>query len=370
MDIQKSDFGGLIKSLVFGLLTILMLSQVLSQYIIQPLTYDGTLVRTGRFSFTLDAWDTIGENEQETIVGIGTSLTQYALSGNCIEKELDSAQSSVYNLGVPGSLPYIEMMQTTVAIQNSPSLILLEVNPINLYPLEFASEDYIEMRIQLNSLYLESSGYGEWENLLRPQDVIHLDGVVTNRFGSESAYFNSALEEHLEVIITDKEKYPHWYLSTPSPKSEQWDEYLREPPLLPRYLDSLNDTELKVYENETIIQKLRALRYNPSAEDNLNKIAIDYMVKQFSENNIPVVLVSYPIHPNAVLALQNEQFKEHNQTLQRLGAYHGVTVLNLIWDTYWSALDFYGIEHLDVRGREKLCSAIAPVIDGILNAEI
>ena len=44
----------LTKSLIIGLLTILVVSQALSQYIIQPLTYDGTLVRTGRYSFTLD----------------------------------------------------------------------------------------------------------------------------------------------------------------------------------------------------------------------------------------------------------------------------------------------------------------------------
>ena len=375
MGFQDSDLLKLCKSLIIGLLTLLVVSQALSQYIIQPLTYDGTLVRTGRYSFTFDAWDTIGNDEQKTVVGIGTSITQYALSGNCIEEEINSYQSNVYNLGVPGSLPYIEMMQTTVAIQNNPSLILLEMNPINMYPLVYASDEYIEMRIKLNSLYIHSSDYGKWTELLRPQDAIHLDGVIANRYGSESTYFNEAAEDYLQRFMDRKENdgswlqnQEHWYLSTPTPQSSRWEGYLGDPVWLPRYLDSLNITELEIYENETIPQQLQRPRYQPILEErNLNQIAIEYMVKEFSENDIPVILISYPIHPSAVSALNENQFEAHNQTLENLNSYHGVTVVNLIWENYWTSLDFYDIEHLDESGRERICAIITPKIDEVLN---
>ncbi len=60
------------------------ISQTFSSYIIKPLTYDGTLVRSGRYSFSFPAWDTIENHDQESIVAIGSSLTQYAINGNCI----------------------------------------------------------------------------------------------------------------------------------------------------------------------------------------------------------------------------------------------------------------------------------------------
>lgn len=367
MQIEVLSPVQLIKSGLVGIFTLLVVSQALSQYIIQPMAYDGTLARTGRYSLAFDAWNTIGLNENETIVGVGTSLTQYAISGDCIEDGMRPSGPNVYNLGIPGSLPYIEMMQITTAIANEPSLVLLEVNPINLYSLEYASPEYIEMRIKLNSLFMNSKDYGDWTEILRDQDRTYLDGVVLNRYGSESTYFNPALEKHLTDIFTDQIVSKHWYLSTPNPNEQGWEDYLRNPVWLPRYLDSLNQSELEIYENTTIIKQLKRPRYNPPVEMNLNKLALEYMVQELSIHEIPVLLISYPIHPSAKSNLFDNQLEPHNNTIERLSNYEGVSSLNLIWTEGWVHSDFYDIEHLDTAGREKLCSILSPKINEILN---
>lgn len=367
MEIENIPPSQLIQSILVVLFTLLVATQTLSLYIIQPMAYDGTLARTGRYSLTFEAWDTIGINENKTVVGIGTSLTQYGISGDCIEGKIEHSSTSVYNLGVPGSLPYIEMMQTTTAIANNPSLILLEVNPINLYPLVYASSEYLEMRIKLNSLFMNSGDYGDWIELLREPDVAHLDGVFSNRYGSESTYFNSALNEYLANLLDNESPSKHWYLSTPHPSSNEWENYLKNPVWLPRFLDSLNQSEVQDYENSTIIKELKRPRYNPADEMNLNKLALEYMVQELSKHKIPVLLVSYPIHPTAKSHLIDNQFEPHNNTLEMLSGYEGVSSLNLIWTDEWVHSDFYDIEHLDTSGREKLCSIFAPEINQILN---
>ena len=297
MEVENISPSQLIKSILVVLFTLLVVSQALSLYIIQPMAYDGTLARTGRYSLTFEAWSTIGSNENETIVGLGTSLTQYGISGDCIEEKIEFSSTNVYNLGVPGSLPYIEMMQTTTAIANNPSLILLEVNPINLYSLDYASSEYLEMRIKLNSLFMNSADYGDWIELLREQDKTHLDGLFSNRYGSESTYFNSAINEHLTNLLTDESASKHWYLSTPHPSSIEWEDYLKNPVWLPGYLNSLNQSEVEDYENATIIKELKRPRYNPTVEMNLNKLALEYHtftdISEVDKANADSILVDF-----------------------------------------------------------------------------
>jgi len=363
----QSNNSQLFTSIIFGILTLLIASQTLSQYIIQPLAYDASLARSGRYSFSFEAWETIGLDENRAVVGIGTSLTQYAISGSCVENNINQNNTHVYNLGVPGSLPYIEMMQTTTAINHNPSLILLELNPINLYPLEYASSEYIEMRIKLNSLFMDSNDYGDWVELLREQDKENLDGILRNPFASESTYFNTALEQELGSFLMNETAPRHWYLSTPSPQSTDWTNYLRNPVWLPRYLDSLNESELIEYESETIAKEIKRPRYNPLIETNANYEALVYMVSAFSSNEIPVILVSYPIHPNAKSLLLDGQFDAHNMTIEKLTEFERVSSLNLIWEDSWTPSDFYDIEHLDVLGREKICSKLAFEINQTLS---
>jgi hypothetical protein len=131
----------------------------------------------------------------------------------------------------------------------------------------------------------------------------------------------------------------------------------------------MNETELILYENETIVQQMGRSRYNPIIENNLNIAALEYMVSSFSENEIPVLLISYPLHPTALSALKDNQLEGHNETLLHLESYDGVMSLNYIWNEGWSKDDFYDFEHLDNLGREKLCHLLGFQINEIFGAE-
>ena len=118
---------------------------------IQPLLYDASLVRTGSYAMTFDAWETIGEDQEISVVGIGSSMLQYSLNGSCVENRIGNDDVSVYNLAIPGSMPYMEMIQTEAAIRAEPDVVLLELGPNSLWDVdEFSNEglmDYFRVKI-------------------------------------------------------------------------------------------------------------------------------------------------------------------------------------------------------------------------------
>lgn len=362
------NLAGLLKSIFIGFIVLIISTQTLSTYIIQPLIFDSTLVRHGRYAIPFDAWETIEKDEQYSVVGIGSSLTQYGLNGSCIDLSIMTHDVGVYNLGIPGGYPYVEMMQTERAINSRPDVIILELNPINLFSFSDATglNDYIEMRFEINSLFLKISDFGGWEEIIRVEDLSHIDHPLSNPYNSENTYFNSAAEFHLKSLVGSEINDGSWaknaglqYLAVPEPHTSEWNNYLQNPPLLPRYLDTFNNTELEYYENTTIPNFLERARYNPHSESNLNKLALEYMVKTFSNNGIKTILLSYPIYPTAVSLLSENQFDQHNNTILDLSGYDNVESLNLIWLDIWENQDFYDIEHLDVSGREKVCSIMS-----------
>jgi hypothetical protein len=124
----------------------------------------------------------------------------------------------------------------------------------------------------------------------------------------------------------------------------------------------MNESELELYETEMIPYQMNRNRYNPVLEDNLNFAALEYIVASFSQNKIPVLLISYPLHPIAVSGLDDGQLNAHNESLSVLESYDGVESVNYIWDESWGAENFYDFEHLDTLGREKICHSLAASI--------
>ena len=355
----------LLFSLISSLVVLMFLSQVFSSYIIKPLTYDGTLVRSGRYSFSFEAWDTISEMEETRIVAIGSSLTQFGINGNCISVGNSDGASKTINLGIPGSYPYLDMMQTERAVNSRPDLILLELSPISLSKVSGISDENIQLRFTLGSLHLKTSDYGKWMEIVRPSDRNYIDGVLQNRYNSESMYFDDSVEELLNRYRTQKGAGEwwgidrHWYLSTPHPESEDWGSYLVEPPLLEGYLTKLSTEELQEYENKTIPKLMQRDRYKPNLSSNINYDALEHMVSRFTDNGISVVLVSYPIHPIAMESLEPGQLDDHNTSINRLLSYDGASSLNFMWNHNLNQNDFYDYEHVGKTGREKMCTMLS-----------
>lgn len=340
------------------------------------MVFDGTLSRTGRYGFVYEAWDSIGENEEElSIVAVGSSLTQYGINGSCMSLADDIGKSITYNLGIPGSYPYLDMLQVERALSSNPKLVLLEVNPISLSRVSDISENNIQLRFTLASLFLERQEYGPWVDILQSNHLDYLDYDLDKRFNSENTFFQKSFEELLVRYRNNNSKGNwwikdhHWYLGVPNPNSPEWDDYLVEPTLLSNYLAKLGPEELSNYENETIPSQMSRSRYKPDLESNLNYQALEYIVSTLSENDISVLLISYPIHPYGNNNLLPGQLDQHNVSLSTLAAYSGVYSVNYIWDDNWHKEDFYDFEHLNSLGRLKMCDLLTTEVTNLIRNE-
>ena len=373
-DKQNTSLSRLLTSTIIALVVVLFLSHSFSTFLIKPMTYDGTLVRSGRYSFVFEAWDTVGEgNEDIAVVAVGSSLTQYGFNGSCIEVSSKHGDSKAYNLGIPGSYPYLDMTHTERGVNSNPEVIILELNPISLSKISGISEENMRLRLTLASLFLKWPDYGGWEEILLPEDKDFIDGIILNRYNSESEYFADSVEE---LIMRFKEnrgedewwhKEGHWYLGVPHPNSDEWHSYLSQPSLLDRYLSKLTPEELEEYENMTIPNLMKRERYKPTMTNNKNLEALDYTISRYSEEGIPVILISYPIHPLAVDSLSPGQLDGYNRSVEKMLTYQKVSHLDLLWESQFGPKDFYDYEHLDLTGREKLCPIVSDEINRVLD---
>ena len=368
-DLSGNDFPFSMATIVF---TFLITTSILSSMIIQPLLFDASMVRTGRYALTMDAWDSIEEDDAVSVVGIGSSMLQYALNGTCIEEEMESSNTFVYNLAIPGSMPYMEMIQTEAAVRASPDVVMLEVGPNSLWDVdEFSNQglmDYFELRLTILSLILDRQDDGRWKEILRDSELELLDGSLEDNFRSESVYADDALEEVLRRIILDDSSAPRTVSAAyvPHPSHEDWHSYLRTQNWLYSKLELMSEEARSEWEEITIPNSLLKGVNNPQKNGTLNHESLDYMVSRFSESGIKVVLISPPLHPLLVGQLLPGQYDGHNHSLSVLSQYEGVEVMNLVWEDYWSDEDFYDHNHLDRHGRQTFCENIAPRIYEII----
>ena len=93
---------------------------------------------------------------------------------------------------------------------------------------------------------------------------------------------------------------------------------------------------------------------------------MEHMVSRFSENNIPILIVTYPLHPIAVSSINDNQLDPLNSTITNLSTFSNVHYFDTIWTGEWNNSDFYDYEHLDISGRQKLCIDLSSKINQIL----
>ena len=357
-------------SLVAIIFSFILTASLFNSQIVQPMLFDASLISQGRHSITFDAWKTISEDDGTSIVAIGSSMMHYSVDGICIEEKISSdGNLFVYNLGAPGSMPYMEMIQTEAAISAKPELILLEVGPNSLWDVEqYDLSEFFELKLAIYSLTMGLGYGGEWEEILRKSEKEMLDNGIENLFSSESKFANDAIEELLTRILVNETSAPSTtsYASVPPPNSDGWKEYLRTPKWLFSKLELMNQEEKSQWENVTVVDKIRYGVNNPLHNGTLNHAALEYMVSRFSESGIEVVLLSPPLHPLLIEELEEGQYDGHNTTLSRLSEYDGVHTMNLIWEDFWSDEDFYDHNHLDRDGRKTFCQEVGPRISEIL----
>ena len=364
----------LLLSCMIAIVTALMLSTSVGPAIVKPLLLDGSLISNGRFTFVYDAYETVGDDEAPSVVGVGSSIMLAAMNGTCMQEESNVENTRFYNFAMSGGKPYSEMIQIPALIEAKPDVVMLEVGPNSLYMwdpdvYQVGIHDYNEFRFQLMSMGMSEQHIGGWYDVLDEVDKQWIDAEQLGRSGAWSEYSRDAIEEYLRRKIDDGTAHgSDSYSYVPPVDSQDWKNYLSEP----NYHNSRWEGKSPEYIRDALDSRMPSKAtqgvYNPQPNGTQNHRALDYMVHELLNASIDVVLVGIPHHPWVNDYLQPGQLDGINVTYDQYSTFEGVTPLQMYWEE-WPSDAFDNRNHVDGDGREIFCKRVTPVIDAILNGE-
>ena len=367
---EESTGGDLITSILISVVLIFLLPNSMIEGFSGSLMRDGSMLTGTRYTINQDALDSIAEDAEISIIGIGSSQMFKALDGRCVSDNLSNG-TMVYNIAQSSSRPYTDMLHIPRIVNSNPEILLIEISPNLLGNTSIASKEYIELRFKLDTMNQDSSDLGGWVDIIDPEhkDWVALDNYERMIFKQE--YFPSALEERLlrMLIAESAAKEMGSYGWIPDPSSDDWIDYLQTPiyPADIHGFDGKNSEEREIY-NATEMNK--TANYKPSYRGSQAHAALDYEISTLLENEIQVILVGPPHHPSALEYVSDGQWDGVNETLTKYGHWTGVTVFDQTWASGWVDDHFYDRNHLDDEGRIEFCHRLAPVIEQILNQEV
>ena len=363
----------LLLSCMIGIVTALILSTSVGPAIVKPLLLDGSLISNGRFAFVYDAYETVGDDEGPSVVGIGSSILLAAMNGTCMQEESKIDNARFYNFAMSGGKPYSEMIQIPALIDANPDVVMVEVGPNSLYGWNGSQyiegiTDYNEFRFQLMSMGMSSKHFGKWYTVLDEIDQQWVDSDKFGRTDAWSEYTRNAIEEYLRREIDDitNARDMQSIAYVPAAGGAEWDKYLSEPNWSSSKFDTMNSTEIRNYLDEKMPSKSKQGVYNPLGDGTQNHRALDYIVHELLNASIEVVFVGIPHHPWVNEYLEIGQLDGMNMTYEKYESIEGFTSLQMYWEE-WPTESYADRNHLDADGREFFCQRVTPFIDEIIN---
>jgi hypothetical protein len=365
---KKEDeaFRDLIIGIIFALLSMIIIIDQSLQIIVKPKLYDGSLIAMGRYAMTNDALDTIEEDDSPSIIAMGSSMMFKAFNGSCFDENDGVDDANYYNLAIPSSRPYNDMVHIPRIIQSKPEIVMLEVG-VNLMvnPGE-SSMEYLEFRYKLDTMLQNNEDVGEWISLLENDFG---DWIATNDFERMEFmqdWFPDASEEILSrAILNESGVYPFsTYPQVPTVGSSEWLHFLQEPEWPPIRFDAMSPEVSQQY-NETEMPNSAAF-YHPESNGTLSHLALEYMVEELVNADIQVVLTALPHHPLVYQYLQPGQWDPLNESLSPYVGMENVHIIDNTWAEGWNHDHFDDRNHLDGDGRDEFCRRIAPSLLSIL----
>ncbi|MAT79145.1 MAG: hypothetical protein CMD13_00195 [Flavobacteriales bacterium] len=332
-----------IKSSFFALFSsIILLSGVIS--LVDATIKDGSAYDNSRWGRLGEAYQTINESENESIIFIGSSVSYFGIDGKCIEDN-DKSDYNYYNLAVRGDMPYLRILETEYIIDSGPKKIIIEAGP-NTFQKGIGSVEE-RLRWQIFSLY----------NDIEKEKIEHLIIEMDNKYILDNEidrlYFKQkttgiGLDEVLRNFLRNNDDNSgDGHL--PSKDSHKWEDSLKTPPVSDR--EPLTDLEWFEY-----VERLSNSEFwIPESDKNLNRMAFDYMIEEFSNNGIEVILLSLPIHNDLKNSIPNGSWDAFNDTRNELQKNH--TFLDYTWEN-WDQSYFIDPIHLSSEGRQKMCNEL------------
>lgn len=362
------DFSTLnfLSSLGALFLSSLLLSSVLAPTVSEKLI-TSDLTSNSRYGVTFPALEYIGGLDENSVVGIGSSIIQAALNGSCITEKLGDKGTSVYNLGISGGNPYTESLQIPALVRANPELVILDLGPNGLWNFYDSDDldDYIQFRFTINSISMGHEDIGEWYNFIREKDQQWLAYTHLERVKLMQSYSQKTVDEYLKEHISKKLGLDY-ETRAPAPGDDDWHQYLMEPYFPNPFFETMSDESILEYMEEKMPRKAKQGVYNPRFNGTLNHQSHEYIINTLREAGIPVLLVATPHHPLVYPYLQPDQLDGFNHTFNTFSNLSGVYGVNMFWETWHSSM-FKDRNHLGVNGREYFCEQITPYIDQMLH---
>jgi len=352
-------------SLFIGFVVTLFFLSNAGQYIAEDELLNGT-VAPGRFSITYEGYKYISNDDSESVVGIGSSIMQYAMNGKCMSENSNIENSQFYNFGMSAEFPYVEMVQIPALIESAPAIVMIEIDPRSLLSWDGENQallDYHRLRFPLISMQMTHDLNGGWYDLLEQQDRNYFLNSSIQRDLQWSEYTRDAIDVKIESWVHELDE-EQGYNTVPKRNTKEWNDYLQLPKHIPSKYDLKNESQIR-QELERTMPKLNNNYYHPKSNGTQNHAALEYMISSLNDAGIEVVIVGVPHHPLVNGYLSPGQLDGMNETYQRFVSQFEVHSIQMYWES-WNSNEFYNRNHLDDDGRKRFCQQVTPFIDEVL----
>tara|TARA_A100001037_G_C15059439_1_gene594024 strand:- start:2 stop:763 length:762 start_codon:yes stop_codon:yes gene_type:complete len=250
-----------------------------------------------------------------------------------------------------------------------PALVMIEIGPNILSNLTSEKAlEYSQLRYKTDSVNQDRSDLGDWYELVDPRLTKYIATNDFMRMEFRQEYVTDSIEEQLiRLVLNESDARKEWtYGWVPAPGMvDDWLSYLQTPPFPSdrNGFDGMDELERQEY-NETKMDD--SANYRPSL-DSYGQRILEYEINALIEENIPVLLVTLPQHPDSLDVLPHNAWNELNKSIEEFVDYDGVYSFNQLWEEGWNDEHFFDRNHLDDEGRIEYCHRLAPVIDQVLN---
>ncbi|MFL2947249.1 MAG: hypothetical protein ACJZ4J_03650 [Candidatus Poseidoniales archaeon] len=363
------DTNGFFLSIIVSVALLMVLPNTIGFHLTEPLMRDQSIFIGSRYTITVDALNTIADDDSISVIAIGSSMTFKGIDGECIGNGIDD-DVRVYNLAQPASKPYTDMQHIPRILLSNPEIVMIEISPdILSTPTSSSSIEYLQLRYTLDTMYQDGRDLGKWVEIVPSE---YRQWIATNEFERSQfrqEYVPSAIEEHLQRMILEENsgRAEGLFGWVPDSNHDDWVPYLQTPIFAPDTygLEGMSDVELDEY----FITKLQTSPWaSPPSTGTLSHLALNYQITSLIEGGIDVVIITPAYHPEHLKFLEEGQWDGFNETISAYSQYDGVTIFDQIWvENTWTHEDFYDRNHLDDDGREKYCEQLIPTISEILH---
>ena len=101
---NKASFSDLCTSLI-ALTLVFLLSSSITFSMVSDRLITSPLTSNSRYAVTFPALDYIGDQDEDAVIAIGSSIIQAAVDGVCITEQMNTPNTDVFNLGISGANP-------------------------------------------------------------------------------------------------------------------------------------------------------------------------------------------------------------------------------------------------------------------------